>query len=87
MKKLLLSIIMMLGLSLSFNVNAGPTAAGYAFQPWAVPVVAMLIASQQEYKACNNAPYLTAKWATGSNYYFDITQCEYDAKPSAYTLK
>ena len=52
MKKLIVSLVLLMGLS--FNVNAGPSIASLTVQPWVAPLVIMLAASQVEYRACNS---------------------------------
>jgi len=83
MKKLITSLVLLIGLS--FNVNATP--------PLVTPASTfMLIGAafnellKVEYLPCNDE-LITVKHAKGSNYYFDVTRCELDATPSAYTIK
>lgn len=84
MKKLIASLVLLMGLSL--NVNATPafvTPAGSFFLIGA----AFNELHSVEYLPCNNE-LITVKHSDGkSNYLFDVTRCELDASPSAYTVK
>ncbi len=86
MKKLILSLVLLIGLS--FNANAGPTAAGLAIQPWVVPVVVLIVAAQEEYRSCSDDKMLEGRFSDGkSNHLFSIEPCEYLDNPSKYTWK
>jgi len=83
MKKVILSIVMLLGML--GNVNADPITAGSTFGLPIVLFSGVALFSDVKYEACNDKPYLTAKWKD-SNYYFNVSQCDYDANPSKYVL-
>ena len=44
----------------------------------------MYAASEHEYKACNNSPYRTVQWAEGSNYSFNVSECDYQKNKDNY---
>jgi len=69
---------------LSFNVKADPSAAGLSVPFGVVPVAIMLAAMQVEYEACNNEPYRTVKYKTGSNYLFNVSECDYQKNKDNY---
>lgn len=50
----------------------------------AIPVAVMVAASQVEYKACNDEPYVLVSHAKGSNYNFNVSTCEYNANPEKF---
>jgi len=81
MKKLILGLMLVMGFS--FNANAGDPVSLVMF----LTGFASGSTLNQEYAACNDLPYITAKHATGSNYYFNVSQCDYNANPSKYIVK
>ena len=83
MKKILLTVIAAM-MMLSFNVKAEPSAAGLTIQPWAGPAVIMLAAMQVEYKACNDLPYRTVSFKSGSNHLFSVSECDYQKNKDSY---
>lgn len=83
MKKLIVSLVLLMGLS--FNVNATSPAAFISGA--ALPVAMfgfMYAASEHKYEACNNDPYRTVQWAKGSNYSFNVSECDYQKNKDNY---
>lgn len=81
MKKLIVSLVLLMGLS--FNASAGISAAGYAFQPWILPVAVIMLANEAELKACDSEPHRTVM-RKGTNFYFDVDECSYQENKSEY---
>ena len=80
MKKLIVSLVLLMGLS--FNANADPATAALnaasasASIPFiAIPLGVMYAASTVKYEACNDLPYVTAK-ASNGNYFYKTSQCK-----------
>ena len=85
MKKVIASVVLMLGLS----VNAYALSPIDVVKAGVMPAVfaGFIQATQVKYEACNDKPYTTVSHATGSNYTFSVSECELKAKPGAYKVK
>lgn len=91
MKKLIVSLILLMGLS--FNANAIGMGATSAITstvniPFVMfPIAAIAFANTVEYGACNDLPYRTVSFKSGSNHSFDVSECDYQAKKDRLILK
>ena len=79
MKKLMMIIISMM-MVMSFNVKADPATTWFLVGTG----FGMLVNANQEYEACNNDPYRTVQWAKGSNYSFNVSECDYQKNKDNY---
>jgi len=81
MKKLIVSLVLLMGLS--FNVNA--ISPSSFISAGAIPVAFMLIAelSQAELKECDSKPYRTVS-RKGTNFFFDVDECTYQENKDNY---
>ena len=82
MKKLIVSLVLLMGLSFSVNATSPATFISGAAIPVAFFTFAYA-ASEVEYKACNDKPYRTVSWKD-SNYLFDVSECDHQKNKDSY---
>jgi len=83
MKKLIMSLVLLMGLS--FNANAvSPSAFISAGTIPAAFFAFAAVASEVEYEACNDKPYRTVSFKSGSNYMFSVSECDYQKNKDTY---
>lgn len=85
MKKVFISLFLSVAFLMSFNVKADPSV-GIAYAVG----IGLSEFSKSKYNfalpECAKKPSLTAKH-NDANYYFSLSQCDYNANPGKYTLK
>lgn len=82
MKKLIVSLILLMGLS--FNANAADPSAFISAGAMPVAFLAFTAMTDIKYEACNDKPYRTVQHKTGSNYSFSVTECDYQKNKDSY---
>jgi len=82
MKKVMLSLVLLMGLS--FNASAVSPSALISAAPMPAAFFTFVAMTQVKYEACNNEPYRTVSHASGSNYLFDVSECDYQKNKDNY---
>ena len=80
MKNLIIGLMLVMGLMFNITAKADPimsaVAMGFGY-----------VLDAKTLQAWDSEPVVTVKHATGSNYYFDVSQCDFDANKANYTVK
>jgi len=84
MKKLIMSMLIATGLLFSVNASALSLSSLINVAPMPAAFALFTAATQVEYDACNDKPYRTVSHASGSNYLFDVSECDYQKNKDNY---
>jgi len=74
-------LIIVMGLLFSINVSAASFAS---LLPMPVAFLAFAEITQAEYEACNDKPYRTVSFKSGSNHLFSVSECDFQKNKGSY---
>ena len=84
MKKVIMSLLLMMGLTLSVNAAPLTLTSLLNIAPMPAAFITMVKMSQIKYEACNDKPFKTVSFKSGSNHLFDVSECDYQKNRDTY---